>query len=862
MPTKPPKKQSVRLPGHITPIRYHITLKPDLERFTFEGEETIRIKLARSEQRITLHAKELAIEVVEAEKGAEKLFAQRISYDEKAETAAFAFPRALPKGELSLRLVFRGILNDQMRGFYRSHFEADGKKHTLATTQFEATDARRAFPCFDEPAAKAVFDVNLIVPQESVAISNTLPIEIREHEAGYKIVSFAPTPKMSTYLLAFIVGKFEWIEKKTADGVLVRVFVTPGKKHQAQFALDCAVKILPFFSRYFGIRYPLPALDLIAIPDFAAGAMENWGAITYRESALLVDPEHTSAATRQWVALVIAHELSHQWFGNLVTMEWWTHLWLNEGFASYIEYLAVDHLFPQWNIWTQFAYQDLGRALELDALKHSHPIEVDVHHPDEISEIFDAVSYSKGASVIRMLAEYIGERNFRDGLRYYLKKHSYANTSTVHLWEAFEKISEKPVRRLMAQWTRRVGYPVVSARRENGALTLDQKRFFSSPLSARSTDRTVWPIPLSIRIGSNTAAKHMLMERRRERIPVPRSAWIKLNSGESGVFRTRYAPDLLAALEKPVRRRKLEPLDRLGLVRDAFALAEAAELPSAEALKLAQSYVGETDYTVWTEIASGLGDIWTLIARGPLAAPFESFARRIFADVARRVGWQKRPRENHTDTLLRSLALSNFGMYGDTATITRIRRMFRGVTERKNRVPADLRNVVYGLAARNGGAPEHRKLTRLYIRAELHEEKNRLGRALALFGDAALLQRTLAFALSRHVRQQDTIGIVATVWTNPYGRELAWKFVRKHWKTFLNRYGGQHGLAALIHPAGLFAMRAKAREIRSFFRTHQIPGAERAVQQAIERIYANEMRLRRDKQVLEEFLQRDGQSVY
>src|SRR3989344_3967776 len=291
----------------------------------------------------------------------------------------------------------------------------------MATTQFESTDARRAFPCVDEPAAKAVFDVTLMVPDHCTAISNTIPTEVQEHESGYKIMRFAPTPKMSTYLLAFIVGEFEYVEGKTKEAVLVRVFTTPGKKKQAHFALEVTIKTLSFFNEYFAIPYPLPVLDLIAIPDFSSGAMENWGAITYREAALLVDPEHSSAHTKQWVALVIAHELAHQWFGNLVTMKWWTHLWLNEGFASYIEYLAVDHLFPSWQIWDRFVVADLAQALKLDALANTHPIEVPVHHPDEISEIFDAVSYSKGASVIRMLAEYIGEKDFRDGLRHYLR---------------------------------------------------------------------------------------------------------------------------------------------------------------------------------------------------------------------------------------------------------------------------------------------------------------------------------------------------------------------------------------------------------------------------------------------------------
>ncbi|HWP60990.1 MAG TPA: M1 family metallopeptidase, partial [Candidatus Paceibacterota bacterium] len=341
----------VRLTTDVVPTKYDIRLKPDLEAFVFEGEETIHLTLKKPTKTLTLHSIELQIESARIIGGE---VAEKISYDEKAETATIHFKTAIASGKQQLQLVFRGILNDKMHGFYRSGFMHEGKEHRIATTQFESTDARRAFPCFDEPAMKAVFDVSLTVPSDKEAISNTLPTDILEHESGYKTVRFASTPLMSTYLLAFIVGDFEHIEKKSKDGVLVRVFTTPGKKHQAQFALDCAVKTIAFFNEYFAIPYPMPALDMIAIPDFAAGAMENWGAITYRESALLVDSQQSSSVNKQWVALVIAHEIAHQWFGNLVTMEWWTHLWLNEGFASYIEYLAVDHVFPSWDIWTQF----------------------------------------------------------------------------------------------------------------------------------------------------------------------------------------------------------------------------------------------------------------------------------------------------------------------------------------------------------------------------------------------------------------------------------------------------------------------------------------------------------------------------
>src|SRR3989344_5642777 len=338
------QKKSHRLPAHFKPNRYKIMLHPDLEKFTFRGEETISFNLTKSESKITLHVHEVKIGRVLLRSQGKGIKPAKIKYDPKSESVVFEFDKKIPRGRGELDIHFKGILNDKMRGFYKSKYELRGRPEYIATTQFEATDARRAFPCVDEPAARA--------------ISNTHETSVREHESGYKIVEFAPTPKMSTYLLAFIVGKFDYIEAKTKEGIMLRIFTTPGKKHQARFALDVAVKNLSYYTKYLGVSYQMPILDLIALPDFASGAMENWGAVTYRESALLVDPEHSSIHNTQWVALVIAHELAHQWFGNLVTMEWWTHLWLNEGFASWIEYLAVDHIFPEWNIWTQFVRQD------------------------------------------------------------------------------------------------------------------------------------------------------------------------------------------------------------------------------------------------------------------------------------------------------------------------------------------------------------------------------------------------------------------------------------------------------------------------------------------------------------------------
>ncbi len=850
------KRQTVRLETHVQPEHYTLTLKPDLEAFVFEGEEIIDLRVEKTVDRITLHSKDLDIESAQIVQPGLDVLAHKIIQDSKKETATFLFPHKLTKGKIKLRLVFRGLLNDKMHGFYRSSYEVDGKKRYLATTQFESTDARRAFPCFDEPAQKATFEVRLVVPQGSTAISNTMPVEIIEHQSGYKTVQFAPTPKMSTYLLAFIVGDFEYVEKKTREGVLVRVFTTPGKKHQAQFALECATRTLSFFTTYFDIAYPLPVLDLIAIPDFASGAMENWGAITYRESALLIDPEHSSAMSKQWVALVIAHELSHQWFGNLVTMEWWTHLWLNEGFASYIEYLAVDHLFPKWDIWTQFIFLDLGEALRLDALKNTHPIEIDVHHPDQISEIFDAVSYSKGASIIRMLARYLGEKDFRDGLRYYLKKYSYTNTSTEHLWDSFEKVSKKPVRKIMRHWTRMPGYPLVTIEKKGQQLVLSQSRFFLHPHSKKGAkNTTVWHIPVELK--GQKSSKKIMFDTKTKQLPLSFvGPHFKANFLESGFFRTKYPAEMWQAFHRDIEQKKLPASDRLGLVRDAVALAEAGEADIIAALEFIQSYKKEDDYTVWRQLASGLGRVYLLIAKESFASEYKKFACALFAPSTKKVGWNKKKKENHTETLLRSLILANAAAYGDQAIITHARKLFDHATAKKNTIHPDLRGVVYQTVAKYGGVKEYKKMLEMYKAATLHEEKNRIGGALTSFENEKLLQQTLDFAMTKHVRLQDAVGIIAGVVTNPFGGDIGWRFIKKHWPVFLERYAGSHAIAYLVQSLGALTLAREAKEISIFFKKHSAPGADRAVEQTVERIQARVLWLARDKQALSKYFSR------
>ncbi|HSX40656.1 MAG TPA: M1 family metallopeptidase [Candidatus Saccharimonadales bacterium] len=842
-----------RLPTHVKPERYRIMLRPDLEEFTFTGEETIYLTLEKSTKKIILHAAELAISHVSMQEGSAKPVIGKVSYNIKNETVTLTFPKALSVGKKELTLHFSGILNDKMRGFYRSRYEVKGVVTHMAVSQFESTDARRAFPCIDEPAAKAVFDVTLQIPSHTTAISNSLEEEIKEHEAGIKVVKFMQTPKMSTYLLAFIVGQFEFIEKKTKEGVLVRVFTTAGKKHQAEFALDTAVKLLEFYNDYFDIDYPLPVLDLIAIPDFAAGAMENWGAVTFREATLLVDPQHTSLISKQWVALVIAHELAHMWFGNLATMEWWTHLWLNEGFATYIEHVAIDKLFPQWEIWKQFIATEHNEALTLDGLKNTHPIEVEVHHPSEISEIFDQVSYAKGSSILCMLATYLGPADFRDGLREYLKTFAYKNAQTQDLWSAFEKVSKKPVGKIMKHWTAKPGHPVVRVSQKGESLELSQHRFFSSPLSHQK-DPTLWSIPLPVKFESKQNV--YLFSERDFVLPAPsRAEWVKLNSGETSFVRVHYSHELLSRLEVAVTKGELRSVDRLGLIRDAFDLSAAGQADVSDALTLSKSYRQETEYVVWFELLSQLATVENLIADdAKLNSRYKNFVKDLVSEIAQKVGWEKALHEDHSDTLLRGLILYVYGKCGDGATIKTAHRLFESFIKNKKNIDPDIRSVVYTLVARGGDEKTFDLLVKLHETETLHQEKDRIARALCGFTDPKLLARTLEWSISSDVRPQDTPRIMYALFANPKSRDITWEFLKQHWEDFDKQFSGSHGFARIIEGAKEFTKSQAADDIEAFFKIHKTPELERTLKQVTEQIRANAAFKRRAKPQITAFL--------
>jgi puromycin-sensitive aminopeptidase len=853
------------LPADVLPSHYDISLKPDLTAFTFAGSERITLSVRKPTKRVVLHAVELKISKAAVAQGGAEQPAAKIRYDAKLEAAVIEFAKPLKKGEAVLSLDFTGELNDKMHGFYRTAYTADGEKRWGAATQFEATDARRCFPCWDEPAAKASFRIALDVPEHMTALSNMPIVSETSAGAGRKLLQYDTTPKMSTYLVAIVVAELECIEGQDAKGVPVRIWTSPGKKEQGRFALAQTIHTLSYFADWFGVPYAFPKLDQVALPDFASGAMENWGLVTYRETALLVDEQNSSQAARLRVASVVDHELAHQWFGNYTTMEWWTDLWLNEGFASYMGPKATDHCHPAWDTWMTFANDEYLAGLHEDALRSTHPIEVPVKNPAEIREIFDAISYSKGASVNRMLEHYLGEAAFRKGLNRYLTENAFANAESMDLWGALEKVSGKPVKKMMSSYTRQPGYPVLlvkSQRKKAGGkhllqLDLEQRRFFVD--GSRDAQKLLWHVPVGVQVGGNGKPgepAYEAMSKRTHRLTVEadENNWVKLNPGRSGFYRVAYPDDMLDHLINAIVEKQMPAVDRMCLLDDSFALARAGYMKTSSALRVLEAFRFETDYNVWLSIAGSLGSLDNLLAREKFHGKLTSAARELFAPIAFELGWQSREKDGHLEKLLRPLVLRNLGGYGDKATIAEAQKRFKAFLAGGSLDP-DVRQPVYSLVAENGGPREWDQLRKLYVASELHEEKNRILRACGNFKDRKIIGEYLSFALSENVRSQDTWLALASAASHPVGREEAWRFLKKNWKTFVDRYhgGGLNLLNRCIAVCSGFTTKKDLADAEKFLKARKAQGMERAINKSLEAIRSNIKWLERDRKDLSSY---------
>ena len=832
-----PAEKPYRLPTTVTPDRYELRLTPDLITWTFTGTEKIAVRVNQPVREIILNAAELEIHAVTFKTADGKVLPGRVSLDSENERATLSFAEAVPAGAGELEIQFSGILNDKLHGFYRSTYKgADGQDKPLASTQFESTDARRAFPCWDEPAFKAVFQVTLVVDPKLTAISNArLVSETAPAGTNKKAVVFADTVKMSTYLVAFIVGEFEGTESVMVGKAPLRVCAVPGKKHLTPFAIAIGKASLEHFSAYYGIPYPGDKLDLIAIPDFASGAMENLGAITFRETALLVDADRATRTELERVADVVSHENAHMWFGDLVTMQWWNGLWLNEAFATFMEMLAVDAWKPEWRRWDSFTVSRAA-AMQVDGLKSTRPIEFPVERPEEAAGMFDILTYEKGASVLRMLEQYLGAEAFRDGIRLYLRSHAYANAETTDLWDALEESTKEPVRALMDTWIFQAGYPLITVAKEPRGLRLTQQMF--RYLQDGSDPERKWHVPIFLRVGTNTGVieKTILLADREQTVELGDSVdWAVVNAGGHGFYRVRYGGDLLNSLKSELQAR-LSPVERFSLVNDTWASTLAGLTSPMDYLSLIDLLSDEDDVSVWTTVI-GSGHHLERILDDPQCVTLAKRLRALLAPAAARFGWTPRQGESDLESQLRGDLIHALGTLGDDKGCQeKAREIFALYEKSPDAVERNLIPALIAIGAHTGAAVDYDKFYSRFKKAETPQEETRFLFALANFRLPELIDRTLDLTINGEVRTQNSPYLMRGILLNKPARVKAWAFMKAHWAEMLRQYPDNAIPRMCEGIVGLATADLEA-DVRDFFARHPVKQGTKQMEQHLERLH-------------------------
>jgi puromycin-sensitive aminopeptidase len=822
-----------RLPTTVIPHRYELKLTPDLTAFTFAGDATISIEVQSATPEIILNALELELDEAVATRAGQTLRAVKILPAPARERVHLHFPQALEPGAWTLKIAFRGVLNDKLHGFYRSQYaDAAGKTHTLATTQFEATDARRAFPCWDEPALKAVYQVTLVVDEHLAVYSNAGVARVEPLGGGKKAVVFKDTIKMSTYLLAFIVGEFEATTPVDA-GTPLRVVHVPGKRALTPWAEQIGAFSLKFFADYYDIPYPGDKLDLIAIPDFAAGAMENLGAITFRETALLVDQNTASRAELERVADVVSHENAHMWFGDLVTMKWWNGIWLNEAFATFMEMLAVDAWKPQWRRWDSFGVSR-SAAMAVDALKSTRSIEYTVLSPEDCRSMFDILTYEKGASVLRMLEQYLGAEEFRRGISLYLRRHAYANTETGDLWDALQESSRQPVRSMMDSWIFQQGFPVVSVEPAGGgrALKFTQRRFYYLP--PENPAEQLWHVPIIVRVrterGLSTHRLLLTQESAALELPGP-VEWALVNENGSGFFRVRYAPSLLHALTRNLS--ELRAIERFGLVSDTWAATVAGLTPLSEFMAMARLFRDEVDLNVWRALL-GAFNYLDLIVTEAQRTLLAQAVRAIVGPAAERLGWSARSDEDELTRQLRGSVMGVLGTLGDDPAVqARARELYTEWARNPAAADRDLTPALVNILAHTGDAARYEEFKKNFKSARTPQEEQRFLFSLAGFQVPELLRQTMAMTINNEVRTQNAPFLMHSLLANPKVRYEAWDFVRQNWEVMISKYPDS-ALPRMCE--AIVGLLDRAPEVNAFFEQHKVRLGNKIIEQHLERL--------------------------
>jgi aminopeptidase N len=842
-----------RLPQEAVPEHYSLTFTPDLQKASFTGDEVIQVNILKPAHAITLNSAELEFQSATIEQGGNVQEA-KASFDAPKDQATLAVAGPLAPGPATIRIKFTGILNDKLRGFYLSKTRV----RNYATTQFESTDARRAFPSFDEPAYKATFDISLIVDKGDTAISNGSIVDDTPGPVeGKHLLRFSTTAKMSTYLVAMAVGDFQ-CNDGSADGIPIRVCGTPDKKALGVVAVRYAEEILTFYNKYYGIKYPFGKLDIVGLPDFEAGAMENTAAIFYRESLLFIDDKNSSVDSHQAVFEVLAHEMAHQWFGDLVTMKWWDNIWLNEGFATWMALKPSQALHPEWNAALDGVRATNG-AMGLDSLRNTHAIRAKAETPEEINELFDAISYEKGAAVLRMVESYVSPEVFQRGVNAYLRKFQYSNAAAEDFWQAITIASGRPVDKIMPTFVAQPGVPLVSVksvcvapkvappgkRRSRRAkrignpqskteVTLSQQRFFAEP-GTDDAKSPPWDIPVCIK-ASDAKPFCQLLGQTQQTIPMTGcSTWVFTNAGAAGYYRSKYETEILQKLDA-VAGTQLGTGERIALLGDQAALVRSGQQSVGDYLDLVAALNQDAEESVVGTYAGTLGFIRDYLVSDANADAFRSWVRSNFRPLMAKVGWEPVAGEPAATHNLRAELIGILGTMGeDPEAIRRSTELAQKYLQAPNSVDPSLAGVVLAVAARHGDAALFQQYLAARAKMTSPEQFYNVTGALSEFRDPQLMQRWLEMIVSADTRNQDAAGLIAAEIGTEGNESEAWKWVKAHWPEVESKITMSSG-AQIIGSTRVFCDAGPRDDVQQFFTEHKVPSSERTLKQTVERI--------------------------
>jgi len=828
-----------KLPKEVVPTDYSVHIVPNIDKRTFAGTETVKLQVRSLVHQLVLNALELAI--TEASLDGKPLPKSAIRIDKETELLTLTLPTELEPGDHTLALSFSGKINQQGQGLFYMRYQEQGSGATklMLGTQFEATDARRFFPCWDEPVFRARFQLTVVVPESWLAVSN-MPIESEKKIASGKEVRFAATPPMSSYLNVFVAGDLDLIESRSGP-TQIRVIATKGKAELGRYALEVTAQILKYYNDYFGVAYPLPKLDQIALPGGFGGAMENWGGITYYESALLFDPKNSSAETKQNIYEVLAHEMAHMWFGDLVTMAWWDNLWLNEGFASWMGTKCTAHFNSQWEVWlrrnlprdpTRRAGITKEQAMEGDARSTTHPIQQPIATEAEANSAFDDITYKKGQSFLRMLESFLGEDVFRDGIRRYIAAHKYSNSTTADLWNALSEASQKPVAEIAAGWTEQPGFPVVKVKREaDGKLRLTQERF---TVNFKNAPTLQWKIPLTYCVIGQVAATLLMTSKTDVLENIPADRALKLNVKGAGNYRVEYdEPSWILLLEALP---KLGIEDRVNLLSDSWAIVQANRAPVSLYFGVVEKLPASTDIAEREQLINVLDFINGLLVGNPEREKFQRYARSLLRPTFETLGWDPKEGERPTTGNLRASLIETLGDLNDPEIVEGCRERFANYLASPTSLAPDLRPAVFAIVGRYADEKTWTKLHELGLKTTSIEDKQNYYNALACATDPKLVKKTLAIALTDELPTSRATFLVPRVARDSGHPAIAWEFAKANMKALLAKTdaAGVNRYAPSLFI--FFSDDSRADELKTYAKNNLAPGSAPEVAKIVDEI--------------------------